>query len=112
MALQYVVIPLYEDADYSYTISLQGDSYTFRLYYNERAELWFFDLSDSDNAHIISGEGFVPSYPIALDYAISPLTGYFWLEPIGTINSEKYKEFPFELSQYYRAFWVFDDGEG
>jgi hypothetical protein len=111
MALQYVVLPLFSEADYNYTISLQGEAYNFRLYYNERAELWFYDLSFEDGTPVVAGEGFVPNYPIALDYTLFPLTGYFWLEPIGAINTEKYKEFPFELSQYYRAFYIFDDGE-
>lgn len=109
MTEKYVVIPLFGDADYSYRISLQGNSYNFRLYYNERAGLWFFDLRLDDGTPVVLGEGFIPTYPIMLEYALFPLTGYFWLEPIGTINTEKYKQFPFDLSQYYKAFYIFEE---
>lgn len=111
MTVQYVPLPLFTDADYSYSIALEGEAFIFRAYYNERATQWFFDLNFEDGTPLVLGVGLVPSYIIGLDYVLTPITGYIWLEPIGTINTEKYKEFPFELSEYYKCFYIYDDGE-
>lgn len=111
MAQQYVVLPLFEDPDYKYSVALEGEAFTFRAYYNERTLLWHYDLSLEDGAPIILGSALVPSYPIGSEYILTPLTGYFSLVPIGTTNTEKYKEFPFELSQYYNLYYIYDDGE-
>lgn len=111
MVQQYVVLPLYEDADYKYSVALEGEAFTFRAYYNERTLLWHYDVRFEDGTPLLLGSALVPSYPIGVDYILTPLTGYFSLVPISTTNTEKYKEFPFELSQYYRLYYIYDDGE-
>lgn len=106
MATEYVVMPLFDDEDYEYQIALEGNSYTFRAYYNSRTELWHFDLSTEDGTPVVLGEALVPNYPILWDYALFPLTGYIFLEPISDNNIEKYKSNPRALSSYYRMFWI------
>lgn len=110
MTLQYIPIPLYSDAFYTYRISLEGNSYTLNFYYNERAEGWFFDIYEEGGVPVVLGERLVANYPILLDYALSDLTGYLWLEPIGD-SVERYRTDPFLLSKYTRLFWIYDDGE-
>lgn len=111
MALQYVKIPLFEDSFYSYSIALENVTYVLSFKYVERMELWIFDLYDAESNPLVLGMGLVPFYPISLDYVISELSGYFWLEQIADINTEQYKQYPEELSQYYRMFYIYDDGE-
>lgn len=111
MAEKYVSLPLFSDADYEYSIALQGDSYILRFIYNERMQLYTISLYDADNNPIIIGEALVPSYPIFLEYAIYPLTGYFYMEEKANILSEPYKVYPDQIDQYYWLYYIYDDGE-
>lgn len=111
MALQYVSLPLFNDVFYEYSISLQNQSVVLRFTYSERSEAYFFDLLDQDNNLIIGGERLVPGYPMFKDYALFPLTGWFWMEEIADIISEPYKIYPDKLDEYYRMWYVYDDGE-
>ena len=109
MTLKYVSLPLFDDYEYSYTIALQGSTYAISVKYNERMKQWFIDLDVDETVSVFKGVGLVPTYPIALDYAIYPLTGYFWLENIPDINTEQYKQYPDKLRQYYRFFYIYNE---
>lgn len=108
--MYYVNLPLYPDADYQYDVTLEGIYYTLRLYYNERAEGWFFELRDGENEMIVAGERLVGLYPINLYYNIEGLTGFLWLESIGQEKNETSSN-TFELSQYYRLFYIYPSEE-
>lgn len=110
MTFQYVPLPLYEDSDYEYEIALEGNYYTFRLYYNERAEAWFYELRDGESTMLVAGERVTPYYPMTVNYVIPNLTGVFWLEYIGLDKNETLNN-PFELYKYNRLFYIYDDGE-
>ena len=110
MAKKYVSLPLFPDAFYDYGIALQGQSYTLRFTYNERMKLYTIDLLSSDLTPIILGKPLIPNYPILLDYAIFPLTGYFYMYEKANIISEPYKEYPEYIDQYYQLTYIFDDG--
>lgn len=109
MTTQYVTLPLFDDYEYSYTIALQNLTYIITFKYNERNALWFMDLATEDSTPIFSGLGVVPNYPMAFDYSLGNLQGYFWLENIPDINIEQYKLFPDKLRQYYRFFYIFEE---
>lgn len=100
-------LPLYSDSYYSYAVPLEGNSYIIELIYNERSQLYFMNLLTADSLPIFEGVAFVPTYPIALDYALFPLTGWFWLEPKETIISEPYKAFPDSIDQYYNFYYSY-----
>ena len=108
MAEKYVSLPLFSDADYEYSIALQGDSYILRFIYNERMKLYTISLYDADRNTIVLGEALVPNYPIFFDYAILPLTGYFYMEEKASIVAEAYKVYPDKLDQYYRLYYIYD----
>ena len=110
MTLQYVPMPLYEDPIYTYRISLESKSYTVNIYYNERMEGWLLDLYDDNGSAIVLGIRLVANYPMLTDYALPNLTGYLWLEPIGS-SIERYRTDPFLLSKYFRLFYLYNDGE-
>lgn len=111
MSLQYIILPLFEDAFYSYSVALEDNTYVINIRYNERSEQWIMDLLDAASNPIVAGVGVVPLYPIMLDYAITNMTGFFWLEPIAEMNTEQYKQYPEKLNQYYRMFYIYDNGE-
>lgn len=109
MTTKYIDLPLFPDSYYTYTVALQGTSYTLVFTYNERCALYFVDLLTSDNVPIVVGEALVPNYPIFKDYAIFPLTGFFWLEEKATIISEPYKIYPDSIDQYYNFYYIYED---
>lgn len=104
-----VPLPLFEDYFYSYEVSLQNVSHTVEIVYNTYAELWFLSLYTEDRDPIALGMALVPDYPIGSDYALFPLTGFFLLSAIPSIKTEKYKEEPEFLSQYYTLRYVLND---
>lgn len=106
MSDHYLALPLYSDADYNYAVNLQGQSYTLDFKYNERAGIYFLSLLTSENTPIVSGVGLVPTYQILSDYAISPLTGFLWMEEKANIISEPYKTYPDKISEYYNLFYI------
>lgn len=107
MTDHYVAMSLFPDAYYTYSIPFQGDSYILEFIYNERAKLYFINLLDADNNPIVMGEALVPNYPIFLDYAIFPLTGFFWMEEKADNISEPYKTYPDSIDQYYNLFFIY-----
>lgn len=109
MATKYISLPLYSDPDYTYAVALQGVSYNLEFIYNERTQLYSLSLYDQDNDPIVLGEALVPNYPIFKDYAIFPLTGFFWMEEKADIISEPYKAYPDSIDQYYNLFYIYDE---
>lgn len=108
MAEKYVNLPLFSDAEYEYSIALQGLSYILRFIYNERMKLYTLNLYDADRNPIVLGEALVPSYPIFFDYAISPLSGYFYLSEKANVQSEPYKIYPDKLATHYNFYYIYD----
>ena len=103
-----VDLPLYSDAFYSYQVSLEGQGYIVEIKYNERAETWYMSLFDQDNNPIVQGIALVPRFPILKDYVIPNITGFFWLAPIPSVKTEKYKENPEHLDQYYVLQYIYN----
>lgn len=107
MTVYNVYLPLFEDPDYSYSISLQGQSYTIRITYNERCKLYFLSLLNADDNPVVQGMALVPNYPIMEDYPTYPLTGFFWLQEKAEIISEPYKVYPDKIDQYYDLYYTY-----
>lgn len=103
-------LPLYDDPDYFYVVSLEDIAYQIRLYYNERIKRWAIDLSYADGTPIIVGQSLVRNYPMFEDYDIQGLNGFFYLEEIGKDLNET-NENPFEIRKYFRFYYIYDDGE-
>lgn len=108
MAEKYVALPLFSDAEYEYTVALQGDSYTLRFTYNERMKLYTISLLSADLVPIVMGEALVPSYPMFFEYALYPLTGYFYMYEKANIISEPYKVYPENINEYYELVYVYE----
>lgn len=108
MANNYLKLPLFSDADYNYSVNLQGNSYILDFKYNERAAMYFLSLYTADDVPIVEGHALVPTYPIFLDYSLFPLTGYFWMEEKAAIISEPYKAYPDKIDEYYNFYYRWD----
>lgn len=108
MTARYVNMPLFTESFYTYTISLETISYSVEIVYNERMKLWLLSLYLEDKTPVFEGLGIVPGYPIALDYALNTLTGYFYLECVASIDTEQYIQYPDKLSQYYKFYYIYE----
>lgn len=109
MADKYVSLPLFADTVYEYGIALQGDSYIVEFVYVERMKLYLLNLYDADRNPIVTGEALVPNYPMFFDYAIYPLTGYFYMYEKADILSEPYKTYPDKIDEYYSLVYVYSE---
>jgi len=107
MADHFISLPLYSDPDYNYAVNLQGQSYILDFKYNERVKLYFLSIYTADNVPVVLGVGLVPTYPITKDYALYPLTGFFWMEEKADIISEPYKVYPENIDQYYSFYYLY-----
>ena len=68
--------------------------------------LYMMAASEGGEA-VVLGLRLVPNYPTLLDYALPNLSGYMWLEPIGS-SIERIRTDPFLLSKYFRLFYIFN----
>lgn len=101
-------LPLYKEANYRYTISLEGRQRTVAYYWNEREGAWHFDLKNIDGTKILMGQKIVPRYPIATDYRLDAynLTGYFILMPNNPDTQVDPTDSDF-VPQFYKFFYVY-----
>lgn len=105
----YIDLPLYTDYYYSYTVSLERNSYVVEIYYNSYGKKWYMDLYTEDQEPVVLGLALLPEYPIAIDYILPNLSGFFWLYPVPEIGKkEKYKTDPEALAQYYSLKYVYN----
>ena len=103
----YVDLLLDDSPIYEYSVALEGNSYIIEMQYNERSQLYYMSIYDSDRIPLALSVGLVPGYPMMADYALPNLTGFFLLIQKGELQSEPYKKFPDKLSQYYNLVYTY-----
>lgn len=80
--------------DATQRLSLEGNTYFFRTYFNSRKQGWTFDLTDSEGNEIVMGVAIAPNQNLTYRYEIgNPLEGDFVClrlsnteQPIGRSN--------------------------
>lgn len=104
----YVNIPLSSSLSYEMAVALEGSSYTLSMEYNSRQKLYYMSLYDSEKNPVIVGVPIVPTYPIANNYVIPSLNGFFLLiNKSSDIYFEAYKLYPEKISEYYDLVYVY-----
>lgn len=106
MALLEVNLPLYNEPDYQYQISLEDNSYTLRFIYNGTMKLYTLSIYDVDQNPVCCGVGLVPNYPIIGNYSLPNLTGFFLMTAKSKTQSEFYKLYPNKLASYYTLSYI------
>lgn len=109
MANIYVDLLLDDSPIYEYSVSLEGNTYIIEMIYNERSQLYFMSLYDSNRNPIVLSAALVPGYPIMFDYALPNLAGFFLLIQKGELTAQPYKEFPDKLKQYYDLVYTYTE---
>ncbi len=100
-------MPLFEDAIYQYTISLEEQERLVTFYYNETDKSWKMDLKNIDGTNVALGIRMVPEYPILGNYNNPLLKGYFVLSTENTKQGERFFTDSGVMPQFYRLFHVY-----
>lgn len=101
----YVQIPLYDSYDAEYPIALEGESYSLRLYFNERMQEWFIEVRDDSGNSLIAGRRLVLNGTTWIS-EITGLNGFLLLEPIGLDRNETMSNYD-SLFKYYKLFYIY-----
>ena len=105
MTWKNILLPLYTEEDFSYSVAIEGNSYDLRIYYNRRMSKWFMDLLRDDGQELLMGSALHSYFPISADYNLPNLSGFFWLQPKGDGVDEATLN-PSNLSEYYNFFYM------
>jgi hypothetical protein len=63
-----IIIPTRSDPRYQIEVELAGANYLFDFEWNDRAESWFFDVSDQSYTKLLSGVRIVVGFPLWTRY--------------------------------------------
>ena len=103
---QYVGMPLYDSFDYEYPINMEGSSYIFRVYFNERLKQWFYDLIADSGEKLISGRR-LTLQGTSWVAEVQELNGCLYLEPIGLEINETMANYD-KLFKYFKLHYLFN----
>lgn len=102
----FVALPLYDSYDYEYPVSLQENSYLLRIYFNERLQEWYVDVTDDSGTKLISGRRLTLEGTVWLE-EVQELSGCLYLEPIGLDRKETVANYD-KLYKYYKLFYLYN----
>lgn len=110
MSTIFVEMPLYTDLKYRYSMSLEGQSWTFTFYWNQRCSMWQMDIRMEDQTPIVLGYQIVPQYPMCEDYTLEDfgITGHFVLLPINATISGKISQESDVMPEFFRLYYVYN----
>ena len=103
-----VLLPLFSDTYYKYSVTLESKQFTVVLKQNQRAKAYIMDLYDVNGLPVFQGQKLVPSTNITGGSSLSAkgLTGYFYLAPLQ--DNVVYEDVLDNLDSYYAFVYFFD----
>lgn len=109
MTTVYTELPLFSDLRYRYGATLQGVSWQFTFYWNERINQWHMDIRREDQTALVLGIAMVPQYPMLIDYNLeeSGLTGYFLLMPVNVSVAEQLDDESSVMPEFFKFYYVY-----
>lgn len=104
-----VELPLYEEEDYRYSLSLQTVSLQFRFYWSNRASQWHMDIHQEDQTPIVLGHAMVAQFPMLEDFHLETygLTGHFELMPVNVATGNQLTLEPTVMPQFFQLFYIY-----
>lgn len=112
-------LPLFSESDYSYSISLEGQSFKFNFRWIARASQWIMNIYFEDGTPLLLGYALVAQYPMGVDYVLTRvvdtaglvgLTGYFVLLSDNATNLHRMTERD-TVPQKYKLYYIVDANE-
>ena len=109
MALELLVLPLYNETYYSYSTVLEGGTYIIEMLFLERIQSWLFTLKDSEDNILVTGQRLSQDSLLLEDYQLKGLTGGFYF----TRNSDK-ESTDSKIDKpkdFYTLYYYYESGE-
>ena len=103
--MAHISLPLYNDASYKYKTVLEGQNYEIYIFWNDRSQGWYFNLSRENGESLVQGERLVTLYPMIESYKIDGLTGFFWLDEYS--QGTDFTANPRNLPDYYFLSYIY-----
>lgn len=103
--LSQIVLPLYSDVYYSYTITLEQKTFDIEILWTVFSESWNISVKDQDGEPILINQALVPSFPIDLPIEAG-LQGFFFLEPVAANSNGKWDSLKWDLSNNYTLTFI------
>lgn len=109
MATVITELPLFPELRYRYAIALEGISWQFYFYWNERVKQWHMDIRREDQTALVLGIALVPQYPMLVDYNLeeSGLTGYFTLMPVNVSIAEQLGNESSVMPEFFKLYYTY-----
>jgi len=111
MALIQTRLPLFSDAFYSFTTSLEEDTYTISILYVKRINDWVISIKDAARNTLVEGQRFTPDTPLFADCQLPGLSGFFWLTTKSGEDPSKFEDRRRNLPEYFNFYYIYEDGE-
>lgn len=116
--MEVLELPLYNEPDYSYDVSLNRTSYTIRMFYNERSRSWHMDLQDQEGEYIFQGVRIAEETPLYSNNTSGDTTttttednGYFYLMPVGETRTLSIGcRDPYRIDRWCKLYYLFPEG--
>ena len=111
MALIQTKLPLFDDPFYSYSTSLEQNTFYLEFLYLQRIDDWVISVTDAERNKLVTGQRLTPNKPLFLDYRLPNLTGYFFLTPKSSEDPSVYDDRKRRLKDYFNFYYYYDDGD-
>lgn len=111
MTVIYTELPLFYEAIYEYTVSLEEQQRILTFYFNERDMCWRMDIKNIDGTVVVLGVKLVPEYPILSNLRSSLMSGYFVLSTENEQQAERFLLDSDVVPQFYRLFHIYEQGD-
>lgn len=110
MTTNFVEMPLYSNLTYSYSLSLEGQSWNFKFYWVQRARQWHMDIRLENQTALILGYALVPQYPILEDFPLEGygLSGRFVLMPVNLAVASAITQESSVMPEFFKLFYMYE----
>lgn len=78
-----VTITMYDTASFSESVTLDGNEYRLRFYWNTRGQFWSMDIADANNNPLVSGVKLIANFPLLIQHTEEglPPGDFFIVDP-------------------------------
>lgn len=66
--MSYVAIPMFDLADFSESVTLDGNEYKLHFYWNTRGAFWSMDIADANSVPLVSGVKLIMDFPLLIQH--------------------------------------------
>jgi hypothetical protein len=108
MAIKILKLPIYNETYYSYSVALEGETFTLEfLFLQTRSNSWFVTLKNSSQEILVTGQRLTPNTVLFQGYQLEGLSGFFYFESKDLRNEDFRVGTP---KDFYTLYYIYDTG--